>query len=429
MRFIQITAGTGSFHCGTCMRDNALVTALRRLGHDAILTPLYLPPVLDEDVEAESSLFYGGINVYLQQKSSVFRRTPRWLDGMLDRPGLLRAAAARAGMTRPQDLGELTLSTLAGETGRQAKELRRLTEWLVTERPDVVCLSNALLMGLGPAIRRATGAAVICILNGEDSYLDSLPEQDRQQAWARVAALTREMDAVVAVSGWYADLWSGRTGFPRERIHVIHPGIRLDGYGKASRQASPPRIGYLARMHPTKGLEVMVEAFIRFRSLPGAPPARLAIAGSQNSGDAEYARIQQQRLAAAGLADEAEFEANLSREEKIAHLMNLSVFSVPAAYGEAFGLYFAEALAAGLPVVQPDHGAFSELVPMAGAGMLTPPGEPDALARAWLTILTDRKAADAYAAAGFSAAREHFSDARMAEGFVDVCRPIVPVRV
>src|SRR5437763_268183 len=96
MRIVQLTAGTGSFYCGTCLRDNALVAELRRQGHDALLVPLYLPLALDEPPATPATpLFYGGVNVYLQQQSSLFRKTPRWVDRLLDAPGVLRAAAKR----------------------------------------------------------------------------------------------------------------------------------------------------------------------------------------------------------------------------------------------------------------------------------------------------------------------------------------------
>src|SRR5262245_29539170 len=105
MRIVILTAGTGSFHCGTCMRDNALAVALQKLGHDAILIPLYLPTILDEaPASPNAPVFYGGVNVYLQQLSGLFRRLPRTLHNWLDSPGILRAAASRAGMTSAKDL-------------------------------------------------------------------------------------------------------------------------------------------------------------------------------------------------------------------------------------------------------------------------------------------------------------------------------------
>src|SRR5947207_11201888 len=127
MRIVLLTPGTGSFYCGTCMRDNTLAQGLRKLGHDALLVPLYLPLALDEESAAEGApLFYGGVNVYLQQKSGFFRKSPRWLDSLLDSPAAIGSAAKRAGMTDPSTLGDLTLSMLRGEEGKQKKELERL---------------------------------------------------------------------------------------------------------------------------------------------------------------------------------------------------------------------------------------------------------------------------------------------------------------
>src|SRR5215210_6613717 len=167
MRIIQITPGTGSFFCGTCLRDNALVAELRRQGHDALMVPLYLPMVVDEAPTAgDTPLFYGGVNVYLQQKSALFRKSPRWLDRLLDTPGVLSFAASRAGSTEARELGDLTVSTLRGEEGNQIKELDRLAEWLTETGPEVVCLSNALLVGMARRVKERTGAAIVCTLQG-----------------------------------------------------------------------------------------------------------------------------------------------------------------------------------------------------------------------------------------------------------------------
>src|SRR5438094_2812341 len=201
MRIIQITPGTGSFYCGTCLRDNALVAELRRQGHDALMVPLYLPLTVDEPPTAgDTPLFYGGVNVYLQQKSALFRKSPRWLDRLFDTPGVLRLAASRAGSTEARELGDLTVSTLRGEEGRQLKELDRLAGWLAEMQPEVVCLSNVLLIGLARRIREKTGAAIVCTLQGEDSFLDSLPGEDRDAAWRGLAERAAEGGALIAFS-------------------------------------------------------------------------------------------------------------------------------------------------------------------------------------------------------------------------------------
>jgi glycosyltransferase involved in cell wall biosynthesis len=390
MRIVQLTAGTGSYHCGTCIRDNALVTELRRQGHDALLVPMYLPPTLDEPTATKTPLFYGGINVYLQQKLPFFRNSPRWLDRLLDAPKLLLAAGSRAGMTSPRELGELTLSMLRGEEGAQTKELDRLVDWLVTDiRPEVVCLSNVLLIGLARRIREATGAAVACMLQGEDTFLDSLPEPQRSLSWKEISKRAADVDALLAVSHYYGDLMQDRGNLPADKMHVVSAGVSLAGYEPAAAPPHPPVLGYLARMCHTKGLSALVDTFIQIRANGRVPNLKLHVAGSQTSEDQRYVAGLRQRLADKGLAESVQFSPNVERDEKIRILQGFSVMSVPATYGESFGLYLIEALAAGVPVVQPRHAAFPELVEATGGGLLYEPGNVRAHAAAIESLLLD----------------------------------------
>ena len=97
LRIIQITPGAGKMFCGACLRDNALVMALRRLGHAAMMAPLYLPLTLDEeDQSAGTPIFFSGINVYLEQQSALFRSAPSWLHQALASPMLLKWASGAA---------------------------------------------------------------------------------------------------------------------------------------------------------------------------------------------------------------------------------------------------------------------------------------------------------------------------------------------
>lgn len=405
------------------MRDNALVTALRRQGHDALLVPLYLPPMLDEaPATSNVPLFFGGINVYLQQKSALFRKTPRWLDRLWDAPGLLRMAAAHAGLTSPHQLGELTLSMLRGEEGYQAKELDRLASWLSSEGADIVCLSNALFIGLARRIRQQTGAPIVCTLQGEDSFLDSLPEPARRQCWDMIAARAADVDAFIAVSHYYGDVMRARIGLPEHRLHVVHNGISLDGYDLASPRELPtsPVLGYLARMCPLKGLETLVEAYLLLRSHDRIQNLKLRIAGSCTAADRPFVERLHQRLVAEGVGEDVAFLPNISRAEKIAFLHSLSVLSVPATYGESFGLYVVEALAAGVPVVQPRHAVFPELLEVTGGGVLCEPDEPHSLAFAIEELLSDPERVHILGERGRQAVMEKFSVERMAEKTVRV---------
>lgn len=426
MRIIQLTPGTGSFYCGTCLRDNALTAELRRQGHEARMVPMYLPPILDEASTVDGEpLFYGGVNVYLQQKSILFRKLPRAVDKLFDSPKILQMAARRAGSTSARDLGDLTVSTLRGEEGNQVKELNRLVEWLAGEKPDVVILSNALLVGLARRIKQVTGAAVVCTLQGEDSFLDSFPDPDRQRAWETLSERAKDCDAFIAVSHYYGNVMRERAQLPADRVRVVYNGILLDGYAPAPAPPSQPTLGYLARMCPPKGLHILIEAYIILRQRNRVPNLKLRVGGSMTKADEQFVNQLRQRLTSAGVTDNVEFLPNLSRDEKIAFLQSLSVLSVPATYGESFGLYLIEAWAAGVPVVQPRHAAFPELVELTGGGVLCEPNDPQALAAAIEELLCNPEAAQTMGARGRQAVLEKFSMERMAEGALQVLSQVV----
>ncbi len=423
MRIVQLTPGTGNFYCGTCLRDNALVTALRKQGHDAVLLPMYLPHFVDEASVAEDApLFFGGINVYLQQKSALFRNTPEWIDRLLNTPALLHRAASQAGMTSARDLGDLTISMLLGEDGRQAKELEKVIAWLSKKenRPDVVSLSNVLLIGLARRIKQVLGIPIVCSLQGEDSFVDALPEPER--CWQVLRERAADVSIFVAVSRYYGEVMTRRLELAPERVAVVYNGIALDGYAPAaSGPPQPPVIGYLARMHPGKGLDVLVEAFIRLRARGTIPGVRLRIAGGQTPCDRPFVNRLQEQIQACGCEQSVEFLPNLDRSEKQAFLRTLSILSVPATYGESFGLYLIEALASGVPVVQPAHAAFPELVEATGGGLLCEPGDPEALALALEKALGDPVQLAEWGRCGMRQVRENFSSETMARGFAAVC--------
>ena len=81
-------------YCGTCIHDNMVATVLKKQGHNVSLIPTYTPTRTDETNVSLNRVFFGGINVYLQQKLSFFRHTPWSLDKLLDNPTLLNGLAA-----------------------------------------------------------------------------------------------------------------------------------------------------------------------------------------------------------------------------------------------------------------------------------------------------------------------------------------------
>ena len=392
MRIVQITPGSGdNFYCENCIRDHAVVKAMRRAGHDALMVPLYLPPSAEEPTaRRDAPIFFGGINVYLQQKFRLFRRTPRWVDRLFDRPGLLKWISRKARMTSAADLGNTMISMLRGEAGRQVKELDRLVEWLASrDRPDVVVLSNALLVGLTRRIKRALGVPVVSLLQDEDTFVDALPEPLRSRAWETLAERSADVDVFVAVSRYYAEVMRERLGLPADRVGVVYVGIDPEGYSPAEAPPAPPAIGYLSRMCRDKGLDILVEAFVMLKRQARFGDLTLRVAGGQTANDDDFVRGIRRRLSAAGLIGAVEFLPNLNLPERQAFLRTLSVLSVPERHGEALGLYILEALATGVPVVLPANGAAPELVKATGGGLLCEPDDPASLAAGLERVLAD----------------------------------------
>jgi glycosyltransferase involved in cell wall biosynthesis len=423
MNIIQITPGAGGMYCGGCFRDNALVAALRQQGHNTAMVPLYLPMTLDEEDQSEGTpIFFGGINVYLEQKSPLFAKLPHWAHRLLDSPALLNWVGGSAAKTRPSELGDLTLSMLQGEHGRQVREIEELVTWLRDHfHPDVICLSNALLLGMVRRLKEELKAPVFCLLGGEDAFVDSLPASHRQATWQTLVERARDVDCFVAPSEYFAQLMRSRLNVSADRMAVVPVGVNLTGYGPDSQWPDPPVLGYFARMCREKGLPTLIDAFVHLKERGRIPGLRLKIGGGLSPVDAkQLVNGLRELLQKRGHLDAVEFCPNLTREEKLEFFRSLSLFSVPALYGEAFGLYLIEAWASGVPVVQPRHAAFPELIEATQAGVLCEPGDPAALADAIESLLLQPARLRSMGQAGRKAAVEQYGIERMAAGMVTV---------
>ena len=412
MRIIQITpSAVDSFYCENCLRDTTLAKAMLKLGHDVLMVPLYLPLPIEQDKPgATSPIFFGGVNVYLQQKLNVFRKTPRWLDRWFDSPRLLTWVGRMIGMTSAKDLGRTTVSMLHGEEGRQIKELNRLVDWLDMQenKPDIVCLSNILLLGLARRIKQRLSVPVVCLLQDEEGFLDGLPSPYAEQAWQILIERAGDIDAFIAVSKFYADVMRQRLKLDPDRVKVAYTGIALDGYDACRAKPEVPTIGFLSQMSAYKGLDTLVDAFIIFKKSDKLNRARLHITGGKSAADKAFVNRLRNKLSSHGLADDVEFLSEFDLKAKLAFLQTLSVLSVPEKHPVACGLYVLEALAAGVPVVQPESGVFPELLEMTGGGVLCEPNNAEALAAALERLLLDPDRARQLGEQGRKAVHEKF---------------------
>jgi glycosyltransferase involved in cell wall biosynthesis len=413
MKIAQITPGSGdNFYCENCLRDIALVRAMHKLEHEIMLLPMYLPLQVDgPDVPCSTPIFFGGINVYLQQKLSFFRKSPRWLDRLFDSPALLRWAGRKAGMTSAKDLAETTLSMLRSKEGRQEKELNRLIDWLALDenRPDVVTLSNILLIGLAKPIKDKVGVPVLCLLQDEDEFLDGLGSPYAQQAWDLVKEQSKDVDAFIAVSQYYADVMQERLSLDLKMLEVVRMGISPDVYKQRETLPETPTIGYLSRMCPDRGLGTLIDAFIQLKKNEKLKNVRLRIAGGKTAADEPFLSEVRQKLSAHGLNDDVEFLPDFKSDAKREFLSSLSVLSVPERQPVAYGLYVLEALASGVPVVEPAIGVFPELLEMTGGGLLYQDNTAAGLAAAMEPLLLDKDYAKKLGQCGRNAIFEKFN--------------------
>jgi glycosyltransferase involved in cell wall biosynthesis len=425
MRIAYITAGAAGMYCGSCMRDNTLVSALQKQGHDALLVPTYTPITTDEPDVSQKRVFFGGINVYLQQKLSLFRHTPWLLDRLLDAPRLLRWVSRFAVKTKAEKLGDLTISMLLGEHGHQRKEIAKLVGWLRDEiKPEIICLTNALLSGMVHEIKQELGVPVLCTLQGDDIFLEALPEPFRAQAIGLIRDHCREIGGFIATSKYYADFMAGYFTIPRERFHIVYPGLNLVGHGAPPppRERPPYVIGYFARICPEKGLHHLVEAFRILKQTSDSPPCRLHVSGWLGENNRAYLNKLRGNLQAAGLSEHFQHVESPDHVSKVRFLQGLDVLSVPTVYREPKGLYVLEALANGVPVVQPRHGSFPELIEMTGGGHLVNSDDREDLARGLLRVLQDEAYRVELGRKGKEAVHERFTAGRRAEETVAVFR-------
>jgi glycosyltransferase involved in cell wall biosynthesis len=425
MKIAYITAGAANMFCGSCIHDNTLVATLIRQGHDALLVPTYTPIRTDEADVSQKRVFFGGINVFLQQKFALFRHTPWLLDRLLDAPRLLRWVSRFAVKTDAEELGDLTISVLKGEHGYQRKEIAKLVNWLASDiRPEIINLTNVLLSGLVHDLKARLHVPILATLQGDDIFLESLPEKQRSAALDLVRQHCREITGFLTTSAYYADFMAEYLQIPRERIHLVYPGLNLAGHGVAgpARNGTPFTIGYFARICPEKGLHVLADAFHLLQQANPGLPCRLRVSGWLGSNQQAYFDDIKRRLHEWSLEDRFTHVEAPDHAAKVRFLQDIDVLSVPTIYREPKGLYVLEAWANGVPVVQPRHGSFPELIEATGGGLLVNPNDPEDLARALRRLAEEPALRQELGQKGKAAVHERFHADAMAQKTLAVYR-------
>jgi glycosyltransferase involved in cell wall biosynthesis len=428
VKILYLTGGAGRMYCGSCLRDNALATELLSRGHDVVLLPVYTPTHTDEPNVSQNKVVLGGISAYLEQYVPFFRKTPAWLDSVWDSRLVLDLASRRSISTNPKMLGEMTVSVLKGEDGFQRKEIRKLIDWLKSEPlPDVINLPYSLLLSLAGPLKRELNRPICCTLQGEDLFLDNLHEPYREQSLDLIRRNIEHVDLFLPISEFYAEFMPGYLGIPAEKMRVVPIGINLQGFDTSAPVNNRPgfTVGFLGRIAPEKGLHLLAEAYHLFRKQTDGTDTRFEAAGWMAPEGKSYLDEIKQRFAEWGLASEFHYRGVLDRDQKIDFLRQLDVMSVPATYDEPKGVSLLEALACGVPLVQPRRGAFTEIVEKTSGGLLVEPDDAESLAGGLLKIFRDRTLAEQLGKNGARRVREQYSAAHMADRALEAYESVV----
>jgi len=431
MKIAYIAAGAGGMYCGTCIHDNTVAATLMKLGHDVALIPTYTPMRTDENSVAIEPVFYGAVNVYLEQQAGFFRRMPKFLHRWLNGRWLLNKAGEMSGSTDASELGALTLSVLEGENGRQSRELEELIDFLEGYKPDLVHLTNCMFLGFARRMKERLGVTVTSGLTGEDIFLEGLKEPYKTRVHQELLRRAGDVDAFISGSAYYADYMQRYLDAEPERVFVVPLGIKIEGFPtefpEKRVRGNPDEfvIGYLARICPAKGLHNLVEAFHRVSSEVGRERVRLRVAGYLGEGDQEYFAAIQRQITDWALDDRVDWVGEVDRAGKIDFLQSLDLFSVPSTYAESKGLYVLESMAAGLPLIQPDHGSFPEVLRATGGGVIYPNGDNAALADGIVEMMNDPDRRREIARAGHRAVHARYDEETMARRTFEVYQTVL----
>ena len=417
-----IPGSGGSFYCGNCLRDSKYVEAMRDSDHQVVKLPMYLPLFADEhDLNREIPVFYGAISIYLKQLYPVFRRAPKWVDRMLNSKPMLKLASKFAGSTRAKGLEEMTVSMLLGEEGQQKEELERMVDWISENcEPDVIHLSNALLLGLAHRLHERMNVPVICSLQDEDVWVDVMSPSSREQVWKLMSGRSAHVSKFISVSEYYAGVMKEKMAIPESKITTVHIGVDPDDYVFKSTKEKARNIGFVSRMCHENGLDILVDAFIDLKNKEGFEDVRLVLTGGSTGDDKSYLSGIRRKLKKHGLSEQVEWHHDFEGPGLLDFFEKVALISVPVRNGEAFGIYLLEAMAAGIPVVQPALGAFPEILNKAGGGSIYSPNSPEALSERLRKHLTNPDEMEMLSENGRKGVEAHFDISKHAEDMIHV---------
>lgn len=423
MNIMHIIPGSGgSFYCGNCLRDSKYVEALRKSDHMVRKLPMYLPLFADEhDLSREIPVFYGAISIYMKQLFPIFRKAPGWVDRALNSKPMLKLASKFAGSTRAKGLEEMTVSMLLGEEGQQKEELQKMVDWIVENcDPDVIHLSNALLLGLAQQLGERLHVPVICSLQDEDVWVDVMKPSAAESVWKLMSNKAEHIATFISVSDFYAGVMKEKMALPETKVASVHIGVDPADYTFIPVSEKKRSIGYISRMCHENGIDILIDAFILLKQKEEFEDVNLVLTGGSTGDDKKLLSDIRHRIKEHGLQKQVEFHDDFEEQGLRDYLEKVSVVSVPVRNGEAFGIYLLECMVSGIPVVQPALGAFPEILELSGGGVIYEENTPEALAMALEKLLSDPEEMDRLSRNGKEGVDKHFHIDVQAERMIKV---------
>jgi glycosyltransferase involved in cell wall biosynthesis len=423
-----ITGSGGSFYCGNCYRDMIYLRAIRKVpGITANAIPLYLPP---DETTIESGLdrhvFFGAVSMYMREKVPFFRNMPVFFDKLLDSAPMLRMAARKAGTTRTEGLEDMTLKMIKGENAFPEKELDRLIAYLIKDgRPDIIHLSNALIIGLARQLKKKLNVKIVCSLLNEDDWIDEMVEPYQSKAWKLISQESENVDAFITPSNYYKDHFRSKTGISGDNFHIIPLAIDTTYLNKLSKKDNFPALGYYCRINSQNGFDKLVDSFIELKAGNILPGLTLHISGGFTGDDKPFIKEQIKKIKLHDLKSSIRIYPEFQGNSKDEFFSNIDIMSVPVRKHDGYGLYLLEASAAGIPVVQPATGAFPEIIEKSKGGLTYTPDTVKALSSALMSLFRDNDLRKKLGKSGSENVKKELSLERMAEGLSKVYYKVV----
>jgi glycosyltransferase involved in cell wall biosynthesis len=387
-----ITGSGGSFYCANCYRDMICLRAIRKVeGFTATAIPLYLPPdEVNTEKEIDENVFFGAISLYLREKVPFLKKMPAFFDKILDSRPMLRMAARRAGTTRTEGLEEMTLSMIMGDEAFPEKEIDRLVAYLTSSgKPDIIHLSNALVIGLARHLKKKLDVKIVCSLLNEDDWIDEMAEPYQSNAWKMIAREAGNVDVFVTPSSYYRDHFISKTGINNASFHVVPLALDHISYNPLPKKDNFPALGYFCRINSPNGFDKLVDAFILLKKKNSLPGLTLHVSGGYTADDKPFIMEQIKKIKTAGYKSFVKIYPEFHGNSKEEFFSNIDIMSVPVRKHDGYGLYILESNSAGVPVVQPATGAFPEILARTGGGLSYFPDNIEELSDTILKLFID----------------------------------------